>query len=259
MSYASLRDLDRYFEKFATLYYGNVDNPAGTVVIATTDLLEDVNVSFNKLNTILDGFQRIPIVPIGTNIKTGSYHPYLVEANACDTIYTKLQARHMTEYANGLPEWMRAFGSRVDSILSMIASGNIVLDTDTTNRGIGYPIRLSGTGVATLYTNWDSGFYEGSDYPKELRIKVTDATTVGSRVGEAYYKVSYDAGVSWETDNRTTGTEWQHIESGLKIRWAPGLGTSDQYVVGDEWKIDCIPVSIQHVSAPTTYKRFYRG
>jgi hypothetical protein len=259
MGYAAISDFNRYFENFATIYYGNSANPAGTVEIATSQLQLDIEASFGKLNTILDGFQRIPIVPIGTNIKTGSYHPYLIEANACDTIYTKLYSRHAPEYSDGLPEWMRAFGTRVENILFLISQGNIVLDTDTTNRGIGYPIRVAGTGQATMYTNWDSGFYSASDYPKELRFKIIDTTTTGSNVGQAGYQISYDAGVSWEDGTRTTGTEWQSIVDGVKVRWAPGLGTIDQHIVNDQWKVNCIPMNIQHVSTPSFYRTFGRG
>lgn len=261
MSYAQIVDFRRYYERFATLYYGDSENLAATAEISTTEMQSDIDASFNKLNTILDSFNRIPIVPIGTNLKTGSYHPYLIELNACDTIYTKLRARHQSEHSAGLPDWMTSFGSRCEWILSQIAQGGIALDTDTTNRGIGYPMIMVGSGVATIFSNWDSGFYDGSEYPKEYRLKIIDTTAVGSNVGQAYFTVSADGGASFETATRTTGTDWQDIEDGFKVRWYPAatLGTNTQHVVGDEWKVDCIPVNVQHISQPSKYSTFKRG
>jgi|SRR5882672_6487834 len=246
MSYAAISDTERFFEQFATSYYGSRIQPVGTLYIDITSLQSDLESSYTRMNTYLDAINRIPIVPIGTNIKTGSYHPLLIEWNCCDTIYYKLKARHSQENAGKLPDWMEGFYRRGTQIFQDIANGYITLDTDTTNRGIGYPTIVARTGMATLYSNWDSGFYSGSDFAKQFRIKISD-TSAGSNIGQAQFQYSEDDGVSYLAPNYFTGTVWCVIHSGLQIRWAAGLGTIAQLVVGDTWRIECIPVNMYHI------------
>jgi len=261
-SYATYSDLDRFLEGFATHYYGNRNNPPGTVVIDTTTLDGDLDASFNRINVLLDSIGRVPIVPVGTNVKTGYYHPHLIEWNAVDTIYNKLRSRHMTEFRDGIPDWMQNFATRANEIFNDIIAGKVVLDTDTTNRGIGYPVKV-GTivGVATFHSNWDSGFYTASDYPKIFRIKIS-GTTEGSAIGQAYFQISEDDGYSYDATESATGTTWISIKSGLNVRWEPAAtlyGTQAQLSLGDTWQIRCVPMNVESINSMSRFKTFRRG
>ena len=258
MSYATYLDLDRYLEGFATSYYGTLSQVAGTITIDFNTMQNDIDASYNKINSMLSSIQRIPIVPIGTNPKTGSYHPYLIEWNTMDSIYVKLRSRHAIEYGGALPQWMNDFGTRSMRIFDQIANGEIILDTDTSFHGIGYPIKLAGSGIATMYSNWDSGHYTSSDFQRTFRFKIV-STTNGSQIGQAEFKVSQDDGYSYLTDTWVTATNWCDIQSGLNIRWSPGLGTTDQLVIGDIWKVVCTPINILSVGRDTVFKTFGRG
>jgi len=260
MSYVTLSDFERYFENFGTWYYGSRVLITGSIIIATSTWQNDIDASYNKINNILDSYTRIPIVPVGTNPSNGSYHPFLIEWNACDTIYTKLKARHSREFNNELPQWMMDFATRGKAIFDDIVSGKITLDTDTTNTGIGYPQRVTGTlSKAGFYSNWDSGWYRGSDYKKIYHFKITDIA-VGTKVGQAKFQLSLDDGYSFEDTKNDTGTDWIDIEFGLKIRWTfPVSVTETQLALNDEWKIECIPQDVRRSGFDTRFKQFARG
>ena len=260
MAYASIGHLNRYFENFGTLYYGDRDNNVGTMEIATADITADLEASFNRLNTMLDSIQRIPIVPVGTNVKTGSYNPFLIEWNCCDTIYEKLKARHIVETQGRLPEWMTYFGSRCNDIFNGIVNEKIPLDTDTTNRGIGYPITITKTGYAALFSNWDSGFYSRSDFPREYRVKIV-GTTDGNGIGQAIFQVSEDGSFSFLTGTYTSGTQWLDLNHGLRVRFEHGsvTGSLSQLERLDEWKITCTPINVRNVGYSSSFKEFGRG
>ena len=258
MAYAQFSDFENYLEGFGTSYYGTRDNLTGSISINTTKFQSDMDNSFNRINSILMSIDRIPLVPVGTNPRSGSYHPYLVEWNVVDTIFSKLKARHLIELNGILPEWMNDFGSRCNAIISGLVSGKITLDTDTSNTGIGMAVRVAGSGIATMYTNWDSGFYNGSDYNRIFRIKVTDFSN-GSRVGQSKFVVSGDNGYSYDTALFDTGTSWVNIANGLQVRFAPGLGTSDQFVYGDTWSVEVKPQNHNIVNRGPKFKRFSVG
>jgi hypothetical protein len=259
MSYAAFEHLEKFFESFATLYY-DTSGGVGSVVIGTTALQADLNFSADMLDQRLDAITRIPTIPLGTSSRTGSYNPFVVEWNACDTIFRKLKSRHALEFRGQYPDWILAFGSRCDWILSSILSGNIVLDTDTTNKGIGIPAKIAQTGWATFYSNWNDGFYRGSDFPKTYRIKVT-GTLNGNEIGQARYSISSDGGYSWWSSDALTGTTWCDIEDGLEVRWEPGTltGTRKQIEYGDEWSILCTPASVSSIAAGVRFRSFKVG
>ena len=258
MAYATFADFERYLEKFGTRYYGVFDEPTGVVVIGTTAWQADVDAAFDRVNNMLDSISRIPIIPVGTSVRTGNYNPYLVEWNTVDAIYHKLVARHVTEFGlNGLPQWIQDFGSRSIQIYDNLLNEKIILDTDTSFRGIGYPIRGSVAGNGTFFSNWDSGYYRASDFPKTYRFKIS-ATTEGNAIGQAKYQTSEDDGYSWLPDETPTGTSWIDVADGLTIRWQP-YGTGNQCNLGDWWKITCKPVSIRATGQPSKVKTFPRG
>jgi len=160
MAYATFSDFEQFFEGFGTNYYGTFVQQAGTNAIDLTAWQSAIDSSYNRINTMLDSVDKVPVVPIGTNVKSGAYHPNLIEWNCCDVIFVKLRSRHAREFNNMLPDWMSSFGSRCMQILDSINCGNIALDTDTTSSGIGFPQRVVGiNSKASFFTNWDSGFY----------------------------------------------------------------------------------------------------
>lgn len=262
MPYAVFADFNSYLEDFGTSYYGTRNYVTGSISIDTVAWNTDIQTSFNKINYMLDAVARIPMVPVGTSPKTGSYHPFLIEWNVCDVIYNKLKARHSQEYNNELPQWMKDYGSRGLQIFNDILSHKIVLDTDTSVTGIGYPQRISGGGMATLYSNWDSGFYRASDFPKRFRIRIS-GTNEGSRIGEAVFQVSYDGGFSYDEDDIRTGTEWVEVRDGLFVRWSPPfgtlVGTQSLLEIGDTWEILCTPANVRQTGFDSRFRTFSRG
>jgi hypothetical protein len=259
MSYCEQSDFNRYFENFDIGYYGTQYNGSVAVSIATALFQADIDASYNRINVLLDSIDRIPIVPIGTSIKTGSYNPALVEMNVVDTISMKLRARHSVEYAGNLPTWMRYFGSRTGEIFLQIAEGHIALDIDTTNKGIGYPVVIQKSGKANFYTNWDSGFYSQSDFPKTYRIKVSGSS---GTIGVDKFKISYDDGYTWNSAEVLTDTGWIDIECGFKIRWenyGSLVGSQTQLALDDEYQITCIPTNTKSVNTGCQVREFRRG
>jgi hypothetical protein len=259
MAYCEQNDFDTFFENFGIGYYGTQYYDSPNVSIATTIWQNDINASYNRLNVLLDAVDRIPIVPIGTSVKTGSYNPALVEMNVCDVIFTKLRARHMTEYQGNLPTWMRYFGSRVAEIYQSIVEGHIPLDLDTTNKGIGYPVIIAKSGKANFYTNWNSGFYSQSEFPKTYRFKIVGDT---GTIGVDKFQISYDDGYTWEASTITTDSGWIDIEYGLKIRWevyGTLTGTQTQLCLNDEYQVACIPTNVKSIHAGAQVKEFRRG
>lgn len=260
MSYASFRDFETYLEGFGTNYFGTINENTGVLSIDTSSWQDAINQSYNRINSILDSIERIPIVPVGTQPRTGSYHPYLIEWNVCDTIFMKLKSRHSPEMNNALPLWMQEFGTRAQIILDEIVSGKISFSTDTVRTGINIPQKVSVVGFGTLFDNWDFGFYNASDYPKMFHIKIT-GTVDGNNIGQAKFKYSEDDGVSYCETETLTGTSWIDIKDGLQIRWQPAVisGTQVQLNLNDEWKIECTPTQVRTSGFKSTFRTFGRG
>lgn len=258
MPYATPEHFERFFEGFGTAYYGTQSqNGTGTLEINLPQFQADIASSYANINIKLDGISRIPVVPVGTQ-SNGSFNQYLIDWNVYDVIYTKLRARHLFQFGDNLPEWIRDFGTRSDGIEKMIRDGAVTFEADTTTKGIGYPIRVYGTSIAKFYSNWDTGYYDASDYPKQYHFKIT-GTTDGTNPGFAKFQYSKDSGNSYLTTELTTGTDWQSIEHGLEIRWALTAGTLPQLQINDEWKVTCTPVNIRSISGDSQYKTFGRG
>lgn len=259
MSYAVISDLNRYLENFGTSYYGSRNGPLGTISINGSLIQEDLDSSFAKINSMLDSLDRIPLIPLGTSIKTGLYNPFIIEWNCCDVIYTKLKSRHYAEYQGNLPSWMVEFGSRGLNIFTDIMNNKIILDIETTNKGIGYPEIVAHTGVAQFFSNWDSGYYTASDYKKTFHFKITSVSE-GSSFGQAKFKTSFDDGFTYNSDEVYVGTEWINVSNGLSIRWSPvSSGTNAQFATNDEWKVQCIPMNVVSAGYPSRFKQFKVG
>lgn len=259
MSYASISDLNRYLENFATNYYGSRDGALGTIAINLSLIQSDLNSSFEKINSMLDSLNIVPVIPVGTSLKTGSYNPFLVEWNCCDTIYNKLKSRHYSEFKEDFPSWMVEFGSRGLNIFTDIMNGKITLDMQTTEKGIGYPEKVRQSGVAQFHSNWDSGYYTASDYKKTFHFKITSLAN-GSSFGQARFRVSSDGGFTWNAQEFITGTNWIPIANGLEIRWSPVVsGTMAQFGSADEWRVTCIPMNVISGGYSSRFKTFKVG
>ena len=258
MGYANRSDFERFVEGFGTLYYGTQSaDGEGIVEIDINKFQSDIDASYNNINIKLDGVDRIPITPIGTQ-SNGSFNQYLIDWNCYDTIYTKLRSRHLMQFGDNLPDWIRQFGTMSNAIEKMIREGDVVFETDTTNKGIGYPIRVTGSSIAKFYSNWDTGFYQASDYPKEYHFKIY-GTLNGTNPGQAIFRYSKDGGVSYLSNDITTGTDWIAIDKGLEVRWGVIVGTSAQLAINDEWSITCIPVNTISTGMSSNFKTFKRG
>ena len=257
MNYCAGEHFERILEGFATLYYGTQAGGTGTIEIATSVFESDINSSFNRINNVLDGFDRVQVVPIGTE-SNGSYNQALVDWNVLDTIYTKLVARHWIQLQGNMPDWMSEFGSRARKIECDIKDGYITFEVDTTQKGIGYPIRVAGTGASPFYSNWDTGYYEGSDFEKTFHFRINSVTD-GTTPNKAQFIVSDNGGYSWWDGTYTTGTDWASVKDGLQVRWGYTTGTNPMLVVGDEWKINCVPVNKISQGQSSGYKTFRRG
>lgn len=259
MAYGTYLNFEQYLEGFATSYYGSMNDVVGTISIDFASIETDLTTSYNKLNTQLDSVERIPLVPVGTNPRTGQYNPYLIEWNCCDVIFNKLRSRHTIEYQGKLPDWMLSFATRCDNIIEDIWKGKITLDTDTTNKGIGIAQKVTTLGYATMITNWDSGFYSGSDYEKTFHFKIT-GTTGGNGFEQAEFSISEDNGYSYSSNKYKVGTGWINIQSGLLIRWIPPTsGTQTLFEYNDEWKVLCTPQNTRNITRRTISRRFGRG
>ncbi len=260
MAYANFTDCEKFLEGFGTNYFGTYNETLGSLQINTIGWQDAINSSFNNVNTILDSFQKIPIIPVGTQPRTGSYHSALVELNVCDMIFNKLKARHIQEFGGKLPDWMMYFGSRCSQIFDDIVNDKITFSTDTVRTGIGIPVKVTTNGFATFFSNWDFGFYSASDYPKTFRFKVT-GTSDGNGLGQAKFRISEDDGISYQTNDNIVGSSWICIKNGLEIRWQAGTttGTQVQFELNDEWKVDCTPTQIRTSSYKSTFSRFGRG
>lgn len=255
MAYATYSDLNRYFEEFVERYYGTRNSKTDTIDIDYERLQTDIELSFQKINSLLEGIERIPVVPIGTNPFTGSYNPFLIEWNACDLIYNKLKSRHAIEYANELPEWITRYGSRCVEIYENILNERILFHTDTTNRGIGYPLKINQSGYAMFMSNWETGYYTGYQHTVNYRFRIVE---VGTTINDVYFVISKDDGYSFSDERIQVATEWIDIEDGLRVRWQL-YGTGTQFVVGDEWKVVCIPTNYRQYGGKSRYKQFLIG
>lgn len=261
MSYAAFADFEKYVESYGTNYYGTFSELAGTITINTSKWQDDIDFSYNNINTILDSIGKIPLIPVGTQPRTGSYHPALIELNVCDAIYRKFNSRHIQEMNGKLPDWMTWFGTRCMQIFDDIETEKISFSTDTIRTGIGIPVKIRTSGYATLHNNWDFGFYSASDYPKTFHIKIT-GTIDGNGFGQTKFKWSEDSGVTFlAVTEQTVGSLWINIANGLQVRWQAGsaIGTNNQFEYNDEWKIECVPTQVRTSGFRSTFNRFGRG
>lgn len=258
-TYISSADLDTLLDGFTARYYGtNLDGDEEVTTI--TQFYVDANQSFDETNEMLSGINSIKQLPFGT--QSGGNYPYhvrMLQANLM--IYARLKARHFGEFNDGIPGWINTYRAQADKILADIRGQNVVFDQDVTTgeSGIGVGSWVSHSGAANLYSNWETGFYRGDDYPRVFVVEI-DGTTSGSNIGQSTFKWSNDGGFTFLTENTelSTATSWTELESGLKVRWEP-VGTNAQCVYGDRFTIRCTPMNIPQKGGNIRFVTFRRG
>lgn len=265
-AYCGLSDLDYYCGSFLLDFYGTMlGGSTGTVFAAgSTSAVSDVRHAFRRLNERLDAMPRITTVPVGTDTETGRYPEALAEWNAKTVIWERLYSRHVQEDVRGeIPDWMSMYKTDIERIETDVNEGNIVFRADTSlgERGIQPPSIATKTGVATFYNNWDRGEpYEDDEYPRTFVVEI-DGTSEGNDIGDATFKWSLDAGVTWEEEDLDTSTSWVSLHWNCKIRWSPDTGTGNQLEAGDRWTWRCVPLETTAFGRGDTAKMrsFWRG
>ena len=257
-TYCSSTDLDLLLDGFVNKYYGTYLDEGSDLTLSTL-YYEDLNRSFVETNELLGGVPHIKTLPFATQ-SDGNYpvHVRMLQGNLL--IFNRLRSRHYGEFTDEFPSWINAFKNRADGILASIRGQNVVFDQDITvgESGIGVGTFSSRSGLANLYTNWETGVYTADDYPKNYVITI-DGTSEGNSIGSSTFKWSNDGGVSWIAATQYTATTWVDIEDGITIRWEPiGTGTL-QCNYGDVFQFRCVPYNITPKSGGIRQVTFLRG
>lgn len=256
-TYCSSTDLNSLLDNFVARYYGTyLDN--GEDLTIGTQYNDDLQISFEQTNEMLSGIGHIKQLPIGT--QSGGNYPHAVrmlQANLM--IYNRLKGRHFGEFNEGIPGWVNVYNNRAQDTLSDIKGQNVVFDEDYTQgeQGIGIGSWITKTGTVNLFTNWETGHYDGDDFPRVYVIEI-DGTALGTLPGDATFKWSNDNGYSWEAEGVSTDTDWVWIENGLMVRWAP-VGTVAECLIGDRFDVPCVPQNIAVKSGNVRFVTFKRG
>jgi hypothetical protein len=261
-TYISETDLNSVLEGFVPAYYGTVFYGDGTVTIGT-QYPADHALSFQKVNEMLYGIGHLKAVPVGTQ-RDGNY-PYAVRMMQANfMVYQRLLSKHYGEVSGGeVPPWINVYRTRAMETLSDIKGQDIIFldDVSQGEQGIGVGSWTRKNGTVNLFTNWESGTYQGVDWARVYVVEI-DATTTGTAIGKANFKWSRDGGVSWVGTLGTTGTNWNYLENGLCVRWEPVLsGTlvSDVCGLGDRFEVTCVPQNIPVKSGNIRFVTWRRG
>lgn len=257
-TYCGTADLNRLLESFISDYYGT------TGYASTGTVWDDMQACYNRVNERLDGMGRFTS-PIGTQTD-GRYPQQLIDWQGCLVIYEKIASRHLSEFER-VPEWVQDYNIRATAIEELLEQGAVLFKDELaiSEVGISAPSIVATTGFATLYNNYDDPRYPylGDDVLRTYRV-VIDGTGAGNAIGQATFKWSMDNGVSWESSNQTSGTEFKELNNNVWISWQParGLtGTQRQLEINDQWSFTCRPLSKKTYGGGNTFqvRTFERG
>lgn len=258
-TYIGIADLDFVLDGFVSKYYGTfLDDDTENFAIGTQFYL-DLHSSFDQTNEILFSIPSIKQVPVGT--QSGGNFPHhvrMLQANLM--VWGRLRNKHYAEFTDNYPGWINAFKNTADSMIVSLRKQHAIFLDDTSygESGIGIGSFTAKTGLANWYTNWETGFYEASDYPKNYIVQI-DGTSEGNSVGDSTYKWSKNGGFTWEDEGIDTGTSWQELESGLAVRWETvGTGTL-QLAIGDRFEVRCVPQNVPQKGGGIKFTTFKRG
>lgn len=257
-SYISEIDLNALLDGFKERYYGTyVDD--GEDVSYGTNYDDDLLLSFNKANEFLYSVSHLKKVPLGTQ-SDGNY-PYSVRALQANLmIYNRLKGRHYGEFTDGIPGWITVYQNNANDLMGDIRNSRVVFDEDVTQGESGISIGTWWTknGTASMYTNWETGVYQASDFPRTYVIKI-NSTSAGNEIGQPTFTWSRDGGYSYTGSSATTATHWVGVEGGLAVRWeAVGTGTM-QIAYGDLYAVRCVPMNIPTKAGQVKFTTFKRG
>lgn len=258
-SYIGIADLDFVLDNFVSRYYGSFTDDDPEQPFIGTQFYLDLHSSFDQTNEILSSIPSIKQVPVGTQVG-GNYphHVRMLQSNLM--VWNRLRNKHYAEFTDNYPGWINAFKNTADGMIVALRKQQAIFADDTSygEAGIGIGTFTSKTGVANWYSNWETGFYRASDYPKTYVVQI-DGTTSGNVIGSATFKWSKNGAFTWEDELQETSSEWVELEDGLAIRWENvGTGTM-QLSVGDRFEVRCTPQNVPQKGGGLRFTTFKRG
>lgn len=261
-TYITTTDLNSILDNFVPRYYGTYLENGDELTIGT-QYYDDANLSYDQVNEILSGISHLKQVPIGTqNGGNYPYHVRMLQANLM--IYNRLRGKHFGEFTDGVPGWVNVYMNRAQELVAAIRGQDVVFDEDYTQgeQGIGVGSWVSREGTCNLFTNWETGHYDGDDFPRNYVTEI-DGTTLGNLIGSSTFRWSMDGGVTWEEEGKATDTDWVWLVNGVMVRWEPiTVGTSVatfQCSIGDRFSFKCVPQNIPVKSGQARFVTFRRG
>ena len=226
--------LDAIKDHYPALF--DLDTPANI-------LRQGANVS-RDIDTMLDERFSVPI----KKRTDGTYDPPLVDAAAFGTIASVLERM-------GHREESETWYERTEKMVDSINAGRRRLAEEITADEIGFgPPRpwASNQSTNTGLELFDEAVFTG-DYHRKIIIKIDGAGALGT----ATYKVSLNAGNTWEVEAQSTYADEQWLEpagcEGLVFRFYQ-LATSAELKADDYWTIEAYPARME----PTVSKRGIR-
>lgn len=172
-------------------------------------------------------------VPINTK-SDGTYDQPLIDAAVALTIASVLGEKG---YADEIEEWQE----RGEGIVESINLGRRRLSDEVTKDELGFGVPRPAT--ANTSTNVDmeihpDGLYNG-DYHRVIIVKIDLAGAIGT----ATFKVSLNAGVTWEIEDVVTDEEWVAPGDceGLTLRFFP-RDDDATLALDDIWEIEAWPL-----------------
>lgn len=200
----------------------NFDMQSGTNWSAyTTQLTKNAS---EEIDGYLGALFPVPIPKSIDRLSGYSYDYNLVRATALLTIYY-LVYRVDSDLANQ---------SKKDchEILDNYLKGKLKFSWDNSSAKVGQAVIFPRTtNTASTVIPRVTGFFTGVTGNWVAKI-----TTAGA-IGTAYYQVSYDNGVTYNSATSLTSVEWQGITDGVYIKWETSLESAGSLTLNDLYYI----------------------
>ncbi len=201
--------------------------------------------AFNEINSKLEsiGYK----LPIKTKAD-GFFDQPLRDWNGYNAIMRIVSRRQSGYNREDEKPWFSYFQEMAGSICKRFENKEYNLDRDysVSEAGIGQATKTVGTSVGQLETNWRGGIGTGfQDYTfeRDWAVEITGTGASGT-INECTFKWSNDGGLTYAT-TYTTNFDWQHLRSGVYVRFHRGTSTSgtNLFGVGDKWTYKTFPVN----------------
>jgi len=217
--------LDAVKDHFPVLF--DLDIPANI-------LRQGANCS-RDIDTMLDERFSVPI----KKRTDGTYDPPLVDATAFATIASILERMGHRDEAEG---WYERAEKMVESI--NVGRRRLSEELTTDEIGFGPPRPSTDNQSANIELEiFDEAVFSG-DYHRKIIITIDGAGALGT----ATYKVSLNAGNTWEVESQPTYADEQWLEpsgcEGLVFRFYQ-LATSANLEADDYWTIEAYPMRME--------------